>query len=81
MTYKYNGKAGFIEDGSYKVSVVAQELQKAAPYMVNTFEAKLNEDDEEKTELLNYDGNALPFLLVNAVNQINQRLETLENGK
>lgn len=69
INYKYNGKAGFIADGKTNIGFIAQDLQGVADYMVSTYNAKLNEEDEENTELLNYQGHALPFLLVNAIKE------------
>jgi hypothetical protein len=47
------------------------------PECVGTFEVLLNEDDEEKTELFNWNGHALIFALVNAVKELKAMNEAL----
>jgi hypothetical protein len=70
ITYEYNGAAGFIADGKENISIVAQEAMQHFPECVGTFEALLNEGDEEKTELYNWNGHALTFALVNAIKEL-----------
>jgi hypothetical protein len=70
VTYHYNGAAGFIDDGKENISIIAQEAMHHFPECVGTFEALLNEGDEEKTELFNWNGHALIFALVNAVKEL-----------
>lgn len=77
VTYKYNGKAGFVADGSENISIIAQEAMEAFPECIGTFSAKLNETDEEETELLNWDGHALTFALVNAIKELRAQNEDL----
>jgi hypothetical protein len=85
ITYKYNGKAGFVVDDKENISIIAQEAMVPFPECVSTFKAKLNEDDAETTELYNWDGHALTFALVNAIkeqqaliNQLTDRIAALE---
>jgi len=40
--------------------------------------AKLNKEDEDDTELLNYNGHALPFLLINAIKELSEKIDKLE---
>ena len=70
ITYQYNGTAGFAVDGKENISIIAQEAMQHFPECVGTFEALLNEGDEEKTELFNWNGHALTFALVNAVKEL-----------
>jgi len=70
ITYQYNGAAGFTVDGEENISIIAQEAMQHFPECVGTFEALLNEGDEEKTELYNWNGHALTFALVNAVKEL-----------
>ncbi len=79
VTYEYNGKGGFVEDGSMKVGIIAQKLQPVAPYMIGTYISKLNEDDEEETELLNYQGHALAFITVNAIQELKTELDAISS--
>jgi hypothetical protein len=80
VNFQYNGKAG-IAPGKENVGLLAQEVAKVFPYMVDTFKAKLNESDTEETELLSLDVNALTFVLVNAVKEMDARLTKLEGKK
>ena len=70
ITYHYNGAAGFAVDDKENISIIAQEAMQHFPECVGTFEALLNEGDEEKTELFNWNGHALIFALVNAVKEL-----------
>jgi hypothetical protein len=77
ITYDYNGKAG-MPIGSGGVSIIAQDLEPIFPECIGRFTAKLNEGDQEETELLNYNGHAMTFALINAVKQLNAKMESLE---
>jgi hypothetical protein len=80
VTYRYNGKAGMIDDGEDKISIIAQEAITAFPECVGSYMVKLEEDDEEETEVLNWNGHALTFALVNSIKELAARLEALENN-
>lgn len=77
ITYDYNGKGGFAA-GPGGISIIAQDLQPVFPECISTFSAKLNEEDEEETELYNYNGHAITFALINAVKELAARVEALE---
>ena len=78
VAFKYNGKAGHKADGKEYVGIIAQEVQEYAPYMIDRTLKKLNEDDAEDTELLMYDGSALLYILVNAVQEQQAIIEAQE---
>lgn len=80
VTYRYNGKAGMVDDGEDKISIIAQEAINAFPECVGSYMTKLDEDDEEETEVLNWNGHALTFALVNSIKELTARLEALENN-
>ena len=80
VTYRYNGKAGMIDDGEDKISIIAQEAITAFPECVGSYMVKLEEDDKEETEVLNWNGHALTFALVNAVKELTARIAALENN-
>ena len=53
---------------------------------VNSVKAKLNETDEEETDILNFNGHELIYVLINAIKEqqaqieeLNDRLNKLEN--
>jgi len=77
ITYDYNGKGG-IAAGPGGVSILAQELQPVFPECVGSYKAKLEEADEEETDILNYNGHAITFALINAVKELNAKVEALE---
>ncbi|WP_276374149.1 tail fiber domain-containing protein [Chryseolinea sp. H1M3-3] len=62
--FQYNGVAGLPTDGKNYVGIIAQEMQAIAPYTIGTFK-----DDETNTEYLNYDANAVTYILINAVQE------------
>lgn len=76
-TFDYNGKAGF-EETTGNIGIIAQDVQGIMPETINTYEAKLNEDDTEETELFNFDSHPIQFALINAVKELNAKIEALE---
>jgi hypothetical protein len=79
ITYRYNGKAGMVDDGTEKISIIAQEAMSAFPECVGSYTTKLNEDDEEETEVYNWNGHALTFALVNSIKELTERLSQIED--
>ncbi|MEM9686922.1 MAG: tail fiber domain-containing protein [Bacteroidota bacterium] len=67
--YRYNGKAG-TKNTDKNVGIIAQELREVFPYMVSTYNARLNETDQEDTELLNFNGSAMSFVMINAIKEL-----------
>jgi hypothetical protein len=74
--FQYNGKAG-IETGDKKfVGIIAQEMQKIAPYTIGTF---THQDSlGNKTEYLDYDANAVTYILINSVKEQQRVIEEKE---
>ena len=77
VNYKYNGLASTIKDIEY-TGVIAQEIKDIFPETVGIYKAKLNEEDEEKTELYSFNSTALTFALINAVKELNEKIKILE---
>ncbi|MHB9019533.1 MAG: tail fiber domain-containing protein [Minisyncoccota bacterium] len=77
--YQYNGKGGFAADGKDYIGVIAQDIEKIAPYTVSSFEAKLNSNDDTTTTLYNFNSHALTFNLINAVKEQQKQIEELKN--
>ena len=75
--FDFNGKGGHPAETN-KVGIIAQEMINIFPDTIGTFNAKLNEDDEEDTELLGYDGHEITFALINAVKELNDKITDLE---
>jgi len=92
VTFQYNGKAGIENTEKTYVGVIAQEIQKVAPYTVDklTYEKteEVEEDGQLKTktlsseEFLQFDGTAIRYMLVNAIKEqqvmINELREKVE---
>ena len=51
------------------VGVIAQDLQKIAPYMVSTWSYKKDEKDETGKEYLGVDNGAMTYMLINAIKE------------
>jgi hypothetical protein len=73
--FEYNGEASMPTDKRY-VGVIAQQMKEIAPYMVGRF--TYQDTTGKKTDYLDYDANALTYILVNAVQQLKKENETLE---
>ncbi len=68
--YRYNGKAGMPTQKKY-VGVIAQEMQKVAPYTIGEFTYTDTTGKQEK--YLDYDANAVTYMLVNAVKEVDEK--------
>ncbi|NIJ52022.1 tail fiber domain-containing protein [Dyadobacter arcticus] len=64
--FSYNGEAGIKTDKKF-VGVIAQDMQKIAPYTVGS--AVYQDSLGNKTEYLDYDANAVTYLLINSVKE------------
>ena len=69
LTFRYNGKAGIKTEKQF-VGVVAQEMQQIAPYTVGEFTYRDSTGQTEK--YLDYDANAVTYVLINSVKELNE---------
>jgi hypothetical protein len=76
VRYRYNGKAGMPQ--TEHIGVIAQEIAAAMPYSIDRYRAKLEPGDHDETELLAFNAHALPYVLANAVRELDTRLARLE---
>jgi hypothetical protein len=71
--YSYNAETGLGDSKKRHVGIIAQEMQKIAPYMIGKSQLKDAIDDggtsTNRTEYLNYNGTALTYMLVNSVKE------------
>lgn len=74
--YEFNGKAN-MPTGKEYVGVIAQEMIEAAPYTISEFEFTDGEGNLES--YLKYDGNALVYILVNAVQEQQALIDQLSH--
>jgi len=75
VKFRYNGKAGMPADEEF-VGIIAQDIQKIAPYMVGEWQHQNKEGVTEK--YLSYDGNAMTYILINAIKEQQQQIEQLQ---
>ncbi len=69
--FQYSGEAG-MPVGQKFVGVLAQDIQKIAPYMVGTW--NYEDKNGNKTNYLDYDANSLFYILVNSVKAQQQQI-------
>lgn len=76
VRFHYNGKHNTNPDKE-EVGIIAQEIEKIFPYMVS----KTNVSGEEKDlpeNLRSFNGSALIYVMINAIQELAHRVETLE---
>ena len=79
--FTYNGKAGMPDDTG--VGVIAQELQKVAPFMVNEWEyvpqdEKTGEITGAPEKYLAVNNGAMTYMLINAIKEQQKMIEELQ---
>jgi len=82
--YEYNGKAGIKDTETRHVGLIAQDFNKIAPYAVRTlkYQEIINEGDDqvyktgETMDYLAMDGSSIKYMLVNAVKEQQQTIES-----
>lgn len=91
VVYQYNGKFGTPSDDTEYVGVIAQDLQKAAPYMVRpevyssaTLEQMespnyASKKSQYEEEFLTVDPSAFTYILINAVKEQQAIIDALED--
>jgi len=72
--FEYNGEAGMPTAKKY-VGIIAQEMQQIAPYTVGEFTYRDTTGKQEK--YLDYDANALTYILVNSVKEQQGQIKEL----
>jgi len=73
IRYHYKEEMG-LSSSEEQIGVVAQDLQEVAPYMVGT--GKINPESNE--EFLTINDSAMTYMLINAVKELNAKIEVLE---
>lgn len=73
VNYRYNELSGYPTSVEY-IGVIAQDLQEVAAYMVSTFY-------KEGKEYLSVDNSALTYMLVNAVKELAEQMNIVEELK
>jgi hypothetical protein len=78
VNYDYNGLGGF-KKGKGGVGIIAQEIIDILPDSVSSIKAKLNEDDKDEIDILNFNGHELTYILINAIKELKAEIELLKN--
>ena len=68
-TWDYNGKGGTTQ-GLKGLGVIADEVMLVLPETVDTYEAKLNPEDEQETEIKRFDATEITWLLVKSIQEL-----------
>lgn len=69
VRFKYNGKGGIPRDNKEHVGILADAVQQIAPYMVSTRRGQIDVGGE-MTAILEYNGHAMTFILINAIKEL-----------
>ena len=75
-TWEYNGKGGTTQ-GTKGLGVIADEISQILPETVDTYEAKLNLDDDLTTNIKRFNATEITWLLVNSVKELKALNDTL----
>lgn len=79
VSYQYNGKAGISDTSSTYIGLIAQEVEKIAPYMVSHFNQEKREVDEPKEGWKSVDASAITYMLINAVQEQQKTIDLLKS--
>lgn len=80
--WKYNGKAK-TPSNEYGVGILAQDMQKVAPYTISTMEyvdpkVPFEQISENKEQYLAYNSGPLEYVVLNAVKELSQKQKNAE---
>jgi hypothetical protein len=77
VSYRYNGLGDTARD-SEEIGLIAQEVEKIAPFLVDKNRRKLRPTDTEETDLLNIKPMGIIYILVNAIKELNRQVQALQ---
>ncbi|MEO6285034.1 MAG: tail fiber domain-containing protein [Dyadobacter sp.] len=75
VKFRYNGEAGTKSDKQF-VGIIAQDMQKIAPYTIGS--SVCQDSLGNKTEYLDYDANAVTYILINSVKEQQELIDQKE---
>jgi polyhydroxyalkanoate synthesis regulator phasin len=61
------------------VGVLAQDIQVVVPETVTSHRGKINENDADETDILDFNSHSLTFILINAVKELNAKIDSLND--
>jgi hypothetical protein len=70
VNFKYNGKAGLKFNEQEQLGVIAQDLEKTAPSLVQRQMVQMNPEDKAKTEIKVVDYGAFTYVMINAIKDL-----------
>ncbi len=70
VNFKYNGLAGFQDDGVEQLGVIAQDVEKTAPGLVKRKMVQLHQEDTKKTEIKIVDYGAFTYVIINSIKEL-----------
>lgn len=79
--YKTTGEFGTLpmtNEDEYLIGLVAQEAQDISPELVRAIPTPRSADNQRKSNILTVNTHALPFMLINAVKTLHERIAALE---
>lgn len=79
-SWVFNGKGGTTQ-GTKGVGVIADDMQNVLPDTVTTYKAKLNPEDQEETDIKQFDANDITWVLVNAIKELKAEVDALKAAK
>jgi trimeric autotransporter adhesin len=60
------------------VGVLAKDIQSIVPETVSSHKGKINKDDTDETDILDFNSHPLTFILINAVKELKAQIDSLE---
>jgi len=79
--YEYNGLATSPDDGNRYYGVMAQQIQEVLPSTITPYQQKMYPSDVKPTNLLKFNPNDLFYTGMNAIKELAERTEELEEAQ
>jgi hypothetical protein len=80
VRFNYKNFKDISDTNVEQVGVLAHEVKPVFPYMVGEVKAKITDEDEEESDLLTFNSSALQFVIINAIKELNSRLQIIEQS-
>ncbi|OFX18808.1 MAG: hypothetical protein A2033_11120 [Bacteroidetes bacterium GWA2_31_9] len=78
ISFEYNG-LGSTEAGYHKIGVLAQDVASIMPYTIDTIMMQLDTNSTDQTAILGFNSDALAYLSINSMKELDTRVTDLEN--
>lgn len=79
VRFAYNGLGGTPSDGKEQIGMIANDVQPVAPYMISSYQDRLEPDDPNPTTILSMNNGALVYMLINAVKELDTTVQELDD--